>query len=98
MEILFEQSCDQESSTQEDNQLLSWESDDAYSNPSETASETIQPETSEDRDFVISDTDQLSYASLHSSNQSNASLKKVNRSWYSWEINDPFQYEGLESS
>ncbi|KAJ5642496.1 hypothetical protein N7490_006496 [Penicillium lividum] len=122
MEFLFEQPSDQESSIHDDNQLLSWESDDTYSNPSETASETIQSETSEDRDFVIADTDQLSYASLSSSNLSNASLKEkgvkkpiktitrrsVDRNgrrvvqylvlWYSWEINDPFQYEGLEIS
>ncbi|KAJ5798946.1 uncharacterized protein N7503_006451 [Penicillium pulvis] len=122
MEFLFDQSSGQESSIHEDNQLLPWESDDTYSNPSETASETIQSETSEDRDFVISDTDQLSYASPSSSNLSNASLKEkglkkpiktitrrsVDRNgrrvvqylvlWYSWETNDPFQYEGLENS
>lgn len=48
------------------NRLLAWESDDAPSSLSD-GSPTIPSETSEGRDFVALDTDQLSYVSHNSS-------------------------------
>lgn len=48
-----------------DNMLLSWESEDTCSASSEKSS-VIPSETSEDRDFIVSDTENLSNASAES--------------------------------
>ncbi|KAJ5737472.1 uncharacterized protein N7483_002597 [Penicillium malachiteum] len=57
--------------TSPENRLLTWESEDTdtCSVPSEKSS-TVPSETSDDRDFIASDTERLSYASHHSSGDS----------------------------
>ncbi|KAJ5626356.1 hypothetical protein N7510_002665 [Penicillium lagena] len=66
MEPELEQNFRHNSLIGEENRLLTWESEDTHSNPS-VGSSMIPSETSEDRDFVVSDTDKLSYVSHNSS-------------------------------